>query len=139
MSVTNSNPHFYAQLHSFIFTKMTILGQSRLPLLRSVFISQNCIGKLFYHSSSLSRHSLYRRISPLGDPNVSLVPILDEWVQQGNPVTQTELQLIIRELRVCRRFKQALQVSFHFLLFSFLFFFNILVLICLLKQMSECK
>ncbi|KAA8519810.1 hypothetical protein F0562_014100 [Nyssa sinensis] len=55
--------------------------------------------------------SLYRRISPLGDPRVSVVPVLDQWVREGRTVGKEELQLIIKELKVYRRFKHALEVS----------------------------
>lgn len=54
--------------------------------------------------------SLYKRISPLGDPNVSIEPVLDQWIREGNIVKKTELQNIINELRVYKRFKHALEV-----------------------------
>lgn len=55
--------------------------------------------------------SFYRRIRPLGNPNVSLVPKLDKWVNTGRKVQVSELQHIIRDLRKRRRFSQALEVS----------------------------
>lgn len=57
--------------------------------------------------------SLYRRISPVGDWRVSIVPILDQWIQEGRSVNKVRLQRIIRELRKYRRFKHSLEVHFR--------------------------
>lgn len=56
------------------------------------------------------RVTLYSKISPLGDPSISLVPELENWVQHGNKVRVGELQRIIRDLRRRNRFGQALEV-----------------------------
>ncbi|KAJ7948643.1 putative Pentatricopeptide repeat-containing protein [Quillaja saponaria] len=58
-----------------------------------------------------SRRNLFSRISPLGDPSVSVIPVLDKWVEEGNKVKELELQRIIRGLRGHRRFTHALEVS----------------------------
>ena len=47
----------------------------------------------------------------MGDPFFSVVPVLDQWVQEGNEVKNFELQRIVRDLRTRRRFNQALEVS----------------------------
>ncbi|XAR55497.1 hypothetical protein NMG60_11035578 [Bertholletia excelsa] len=60
---------------------------------------------------SASRDNLYSRISPLGDPNVSLLPILDQWVEERGDIDRSELQRTIKMLRQFKRFTQALQVS----------------------------
>ncbi|XAR55496.1 hypothetical protein NMG60_11035575 [Bertholletia excelsa] len=62
-------------------------------------------------SVSASKNSLYSRISPLGDPNVSLLPILDQWVEERGGIDRSELQRTIKMLRQFKRFTQALQVS----------------------------
>ncbi|XP_028071697.1 pentatricopeptide repeat-containing protein At2g20710, mitochondrial-like [Camellia sinensis] len=62
-------------------------------------------------SSSSSRDTLYSRISPLGDPRVSIEPILHQWVREGRVIEHQQLQMIIKLLRKFRRFKHALQVS----------------------------
>ncbi|KAL8139156.1 hypothetical protein V2J09_005157 [Rumex salicifolius] len=36
--------------------------------------------------------SLFRRISPAGNPKASIVPILDQWLQEGRTVHRHELQ-----------------------------------------------
>lgn len=56
--------------------------------------------------------SLYRRISPLGDPNASIVPVLDQWIKEGKHVVKEELQSMIKVLRDYRRYKHALEVSY---------------------------
>ncbi|XP_011096300.1 pentatricopeptide repeat-containing protein At2g20710, mitochondrial-like [Sesamum indicum] len=55
--------------------------------------------------------SLYRRISPMGDPSVSVVPALDRWIGEGNTACRDELYGIIKELTAYRRFNHALEVS----------------------------
>ncbi|XAR55498.1 hypothetical protein NMG60_11035580 [Bertholletia excelsa] len=62
-------------------------------------------------SVSASRDNLYSRISPLGDPNVPILPILDQWVEDRGGIDRSELQTTIKMLRQFKRFKQALQVS----------------------------
>ncbi|KAL6988672.1 hypothetical protein U1Q18_014428 [Sarracenia purpurea var. burkii] len=57
-----------------------------------------------------SGDSLYRRISPMGNPTVSVVPVLDQWAEEGRTVKKEQLQNIIKELRRYSRFKHALEV-----------------------------
>ncbi|XP_060202907.1 pentatricopeptide repeat-containing protein At2g20710, mitochondrial-like [Lycium barbarum] len=74
----------------------------------------------FYISTSSNYHlyrstnkdSLYRRISPIGDPNESIVPVLDQWVEEGKHVDKEDLQRIIKELKDYRRYKHALEISY---------------------------
>ncbi|XP_031283588.1 pentatricopeptide repeat-containing protein At2g20710, mitochondrial-like [Pistacia vera] len=60
---------------------------------------------------SNSMRDLFLRITPLGDPTVSIVPLLNQWVQEGRTVEKEQLQLFIKELRSFRRFTHALQIS----------------------------
>ncbi|KAK3013366.1 hypothetical protein RJ639_010157 [Escallonia herrerae] len=62
-----------------------------------------------FSSSAASDDTLYRRLSRAGDPSLSMVPILEEWAEQGRSATQEELQKIIRQFRKFRRFKHALE------------------------------
>ncbi|KEH19429.1 PPR containing protein, putative [Medicago truncatula] len=64
-----------------------------------------------YSSTVRNRRNLFARISPLGDPSISISPILENWVQEGNPLGYKQLQRIIKSLRSSKRFSQALQVS----------------------------
>lgn len=54
---------------------------------------------------------LYRRLSRVGIPDKSVVPVLDQWIAEGRDVDQSELRIIIKELRNYRRFKHALEIS----------------------------
>lgn len=77
---------------------------------RSLFVSRAIPRLLLF--SSVAEDSLYRRISPLGNPSISIVPVLDQWFKEGNPVDREQLRRIIMELRKYRRFTHALQVWF---------------------------
>ncbi|KAJ9566001.1 hypothetical protein OSB04_001967 [Centaurea solstitialis] len=55
--------------------------------------------------------SLYRRISPVGDQDISIVPVLDQWVSEGREVSQRSLNYIIDSLKKYKRFKHALEIS----------------------------
>ncbi|KAD7117910.1 hypothetical protein E3N88_05178 [Mikania micrantha] len=57
--------------------------------------------------------SLYRRISPVGDPNISIIPVLDQWISEGRTVDKDSLDKIIKSLMKFRRFKHALEKVFR--------------------------
>lgn len=63
-------------------------------------------------SSAPAVDSLYGRISRARNPRISIIPVLNQWVDQGRDLKQAELQKIIRQLRKYRRFSHALQVLF---------------------------
>ncbi|XP_015899701.3 pentatricopeptide repeat-containing protein At2g20710, mitochondrial [Ziziphus jujuba] len=72
----------------------------------------------YYNYSTSPRSSwkqpvdaLYRKISPMGDPKVSIVPVLDKWVQDGQYVSKAGLLDIIKELRHYGRYGHALEIS----------------------------
>jgi hypothetical protein len=54
---------------------------------------------------------LYRRISPVGNPRLTIVPILEQWIAEGQTVTREPLLSIIKELRYYKRYVHALEVS----------------------------
>ncbi|KAG7958459.1 hypothetical protein I3843_10G021700 [Carya illinoinensis] len=56
-------------------------------------------------------NALYRRISPIGDPRVSIVPILEQWIEEGQTVSKGPLLAIVKELRRYKRYAHALEVS----------------------------
>ncbi|KAK6289570.1 hypothetical protein POUND7_001111 [Theobroma cacao] len=58
-----------------------------------------------------SRKGLFRKISPIGDLSVSIVPVLDQWVEEGNSVEKHLLQFYINRLRSYRRYAHALEMS----------------------------
>ncbi|KAK3009418.1 hypothetical protein RJ639_014127 [Escallonia herrerae] len=55
--------------------------------------------------------SLHRRVSLVGAPTDSVVPVLDQWVQEGGNVDKRKLRDMIKELRFYRRYKHALEIS----------------------------
>ncbi|CAK9327442.1 unnamed protein product [Citrullus colocynthis] len=77
----------------------------------SKVLTRYAIAGRSYHTNRLKKATLYAKISPLGDPSISVEPELDGWVQEGKKVRVAELQRIIRDLRKRKRFTQALEVS----------------------------
>ncbi|KAK9085247.1 hypothetical protein Sjap_025658 [Stephania japonica] len=69
----------------------------------------------FYSTETLPsnpwRDTLYGRISQIGDPKLSVSPVLDQWIDEGKSVIPNTLRSMIRQLRAYRRFKHALEVS----------------------------
>ncbi|KAJ4832401.1 hypothetical protein Tsubulata_009544 [Turnera subulata] len=64
-----------------------------------------------YYTNRTNTVTLYSKISPLGSPGLSVVPELDNWIDNGKKVRVAELQRIIRDLRKRSRYTQALEVS----------------------------
>ncbi|XP_077241761.1 pentatricopeptide repeat-containing protein At2g20710, mitochondrial-like [Tasmannia lanceolata] len=62
-------------------------------------------------AASQSTDSLYKRVSTLGDPRVSIVPVLEKWVEEGRKVQNWDLRSMVKQLRNHRRFKHALEIS----------------------------
>ncbi|XP_027172351.1 pentatricopeptide repeat-containing protein At4g21705, mitochondrial-like [Coffea eugenioides] len=60
--------------------------------------------------NSSKSNNLFSRISPLRQSS-AVVPVLDQWVEEGRKIQKIELQRIIHDLRSRRRYSQALQVS----------------------------
>lgn len=58
--------------------------------------------------------NLYNRVAVVGDPRRSVVPVLERWVQEGNPVEKTYLQGMVKQMRVYRRYAHALEVLSNF-------------------------
>ncbi|CAL9094573.1 unnamed protein product [Musa textilis] len=55
--------------------------------------------------------SLYNRIAAVGDPTLSVVPLLERWVQEGRPVDQSELRVMVKRMRSFCRYSHALEIS----------------------------
>lgn len=56
-------------------------------------------------------NNLYGRISRVGDRNASILPILDEWIEEGGNAEKDDLVTIIKELREFKKYKHALELS----------------------------
>ncbi|KAF9610842.1 hypothetical protein IFM89_025252 [Coptis chinensis] len=93
------NPKLSRVFNALFYTTETSSSRTRTPI----------GAKPKYQSNS--RDNLYHRIAPLGDPNVSMVPVLEKWAEEGKSVNRDELISIIKELRVYRRYKHALEIS----------------------------
>ncbi|XP_076921582.1 pentatricopeptide repeat-containing protein At2g20710, mitochondrial-like [Bidens hawaiensis] len=78
-------------------------------------ISRLSVSRVLLYSTETSvkpsNDNLYRRISPVGDPNVSLIPILNQWEKEGKAVIFSQLIVIIKSLRKFNRYTHALQLS----------------------------
>lgn len=98
----------------------------------SEILAENAILRRSYYTSRNRKAGLYSKISPLGSPNISVLPELESWVEKGNKVRVAELQRIIHDFRKRKRFSQALEVCpfiilavpFLFIL-RFFFFLNV--------------
>ncbi|KAK6932560.1 Pentatricopeptide repeat [Dillenia turbinata] len=82
----------------------------------SFYGRQTCHNLIFSKPISIpsrtpQEKSLYKRISPIGDPYVSIVPVLNQWVEEGNNVGKEELRSIIQQLRHYKRYNHALEVA----------------------------
>ncbi|XP_060668470.1 pentatricopeptide repeat-containing protein At2g20710, mitochondrial-like isoform X1 [Ziziphus jujuba] len=76
------------------------------------FYSTNTNGEISHRNSwNGPMGVLYRQISPIGDPKLSVVPVLDKWVQDGQNVNKSHLVSVIKELRYFGRYKHALEIS----------------------------
>ncbi|KAJ4837316.1 hypothetical protein Tsubulata_031456 [Turnera subulata] len=87
-----------------------------LQLNRTISRVPGLIRALYYSTNSSSYpppppESLYGRISRAGGPKVSILPIIQDWVQEGNGVNKQYLKNTIKQLRKFRRYAHALEVS----------------------------
>ncbi|KAJ1389745.1 Tetratricopeptide-like helical domain superfamily [Sesbania bispinosa] len=84
-----------------------------MKLIGSKWKLYNAPPRLFHFSSSSSipSDSLLLRMSRAGDPNISVTPLLDQWVQEGRDIKHSELQFFVKQLKANRRFHHALEVS----------------------------
>ncbi|GAV70430.1 PPR domain-containing protein [Cephalotus follicularis] len=62
-------------------------------------------------ASSSNCLRLYDRIIEIRNPKVSIVPVLDQWVDEGNAVHKHQLQSLVRSLKSFQRFNHALEIS----------------------------
>ncbi|XP_050207332.1 pentatricopeptide repeat-containing protein At2g20710, mitochondrial-like [Mercurialis annua] len=67
--------------------------------------------QLFSSSSLPPLDTLYSRISRTGQPSISVIPVIEKWLEEGKAIKQTELQKFIKQLRKYRRYGHALQIS----------------------------
>jgi hypothetical protein len=63
-----------------------------------------------FSTSTQRKDSLKLRISRAGNPKVSIIPVIEQWLKEGNSIKQSDLQNFIKLFRGHRRFSHALQV-----------------------------
>ncbi|KAF9670800.1 hypothetical protein SADUNF_Sadunf13G0106400 [Salix dunnii] len=61
--------------------------------------------------SSSDSSTLRRRIEAIRDPRASIVPVLDQWVKEGNNVDKYQLVSLVRLMKDYKRCNHALEVS----------------------------
>ncbi|XP_059291852.1 pentatricopeptide repeat-containing protein At2g20710, mitochondrial-like [Lycium ferocissimum] len=82
-----------------------------------VHFHRTIINRFYETTTSTKQHKdhkrdwVFARIAPLGSPDLSMVPVLEQWVKEGKQVAKTELQWIIKRLNSYKRYKHALEVS----------------------------
>lgn len=117
-----------------------VLGDKSNPT-RALTTSTSCA--IITKEKEEEGDSLYNRLLPFGDPEMSMLPILDKWIIEERPIEAYQLRNIIKGFRKYKRFKHALQVPtpFHFLLlllyFSFFFFKFQIINVCLVRYGLE--
>ncbi|CAI8592610.1 unnamed protein product [Vicia faba] len=67
--------------------------------------------RMYTTETRIGFSALENRILKSGDPKTSMVPILNQWIEQGRDVPQPVLKRIITRLANYRRYTHALQVS----------------------------
>lgn len=99
----------------FFFSKMK-LSLSSLCKQNPVHFQRSIINRFYGTTSTKQKPDwVYARIAPLGSPDLSMVPLLEQWVKEGKPVGKTELLWITNRLNSYKRYKHALEVpSFFF-------------------------
>ncbi|KAK4846784.1 hypothetical protein QYF36_021892 [Acer negundo] len=55
--------------------------------------------------------ALYDRIQTIRDPKISVIPVLDKWVGEGNTVDTRKLHNLVRVMKEFKRFHHALEIS----------------------------
>ncbi|KAF5726385.1 hypothetical protein HS088_TW22G00063 [Tripterygium wilfordii] len=92
---------------------MKLLGSNawRNYAIFRVFRARFCSTKVIEQSSAPIEDNLYRRISGAENWVGSMAPVLDQWLEEGKEVKQSELRKFIQQLRKYRRFRHALEIS----------------------------
>lgn len=73
--------------------------------------------------------NLLRRILPAGDPLVSIVPILDQWVQEGRSRNQSDLKTLSKSSGIANATPMLFRYAYGFNICKKLTFFVCLLVI----------
>ncbi|CAK7349797.1 unnamed protein product [Dovyalis caffra] len=75
------------------------------------YLLSKVLGALSFSTNTQPKDSLNLRISRAGNPKVSVIPVIEQWLEEGNDIKKSHLQNLIKQLRRYRRFSHALQIS----------------------------
>ncbi|KAF3444145.1 hypothetical protein FNV43_RR13835 [Rhamnella rubrinervis] len=62
-------------------------------------------------SSSFFSDSLFNRLRVIRDPKASILPVLQQWVNEKRPLDRRELRYLVRIMKDFRRYNHALEIS----------------------------
>ncbi|KAJ6749879.1 hypothetical protein OIU85_000504 [Salix viminalis] len=103
------------------FKQMNLLRLAHISSTISSLNPKNAVGIRFFFSKIQNQRSreppwkgsfirLSRRLSRIRDHNVSVIPVLDKWIQEGETIWEDLIHALIKELRHYRRYHHALEV-----------------------------
>uniref|UniRef100_A0A6N2M053 Pentacotripeptide-repeat region of PRORP domain-containing protein n=1 Tax=Salix viminalis TaxID=40686 RepID=A0A6N2M053_SALVM len=101
------NLHFSRKLFSLLPQNYQVSISSTRVLASLLFSTKTPTKPL----SSSDSSTLCRRIEAIRDPRASIVPVLDQWVKEGNNVDKYQLVSLVRLMKDYKRFNHALEVS----------------------------
>lgn len=76
--------------------------------------------------------ALHRRIWRAGDPRVPIIRVIDQWLEEGGNIEESELFKTMKQLRRFRRYRHALEVSFPINLYIFAYMYVWCNCVCVL-------
>ncbi|CAI9088647.1 OLC1v1023042C1 [Oldenlandia corymbosa var. corymbosa] len=105
-SISHSNLEYPVYPAMFRTLNQSFIGQKPISLSLFSKIKTYCSAI----KTASASNNLFSRISPIRETS-QIIPVLQQWVEEGRRVQKIELQRILRDLRNRRRYPHALQVS----------------------------
>jgi hypothetical protein len=65
--------------------------------------------------------ALHHRIWRAGDPRVPIIRVIDQWLEEGRAIEESELFRTMKQLRSFRRYGHALEVSFPIYIYIYMY------------------
>lgn len=107
-------------LKTAMFTTLNRPFSLRTNLNFAVFFSRARSYSSTVVKSLNNNNNLFSRISPIRHQS-HVIPVIEQWVEEGRKVKKIELQRIIRDLRSRKRYAHALQVILMGFVYPILF------------------
>ncbi|KAG6743921.1 hypothetical protein POTOM_052625 [Populus tomentosa] len=112
----------FAGCYCYSLQQMNLLRLAYISSTISRLNTKNVEGIRFFYSKIQNPRSreppwkgpftrLSRRLSRIRDHNVSVIPVLDKWIQEGETIWEDLIHALIKELRHYRRYHHALEIS----------------------------